>query len=1406
MEPLIENDVFHHELLSSESEDEDILEPPLEALAEPSQSSPSESLGRDLVNDHSNVNDESVPFPKNIAARAYQLEMYHSSLEKNTIVTMAWFLAPTASLCMQQHEVISAQIPSVKTKIMLGTDSMDSWSTKARWSRELEGVRIVVCTHQILLDALDHSFVDLDDMSLIIFDEAHNCVGNHPGSKIMRCHYHTRKAKRLPVPAILGLSASPSMNAMAKTVEQLEDVMDAVCKTPVIHREELIAHSNRPTLTYLAYPNSDEFGPTVPSKVINSLRSLFANYKVAQDPYVSYLRSKNSEAHQFKLKKLLQNNDSYCQRQIRAIIRRSEVLRTGLGVWASEYYICATFTSFFNSQKDTNRPSSLKLREDEYLQFLAKDICLEYPQPEALLGPKVSPKFQSLLDYLMGLPEHTKGIIFANQRSVVAAIAHVLSIHPDIKKAKHNVRMVVGTTKFRSATDTWDLATKNPLRDNALTDFRSGKANILVATSVLEEGIDVPACNLVVCFDSPPDFKSFIQRRGRARSKESSLILLVSDSELERKDWEAQEELMKSVYMDEQRQLNRLAELEQMCDEDELERLQKSSFIVPDTGARLDMESAISHLYHFCAILGSNEFIDSRPNFIYEEVEVEDKVYISATVILPSFLPLEHRKTKSRHKWQSQKNAAKDASFCSYIKLHEAGLVNDHLLPFKVEEFSQQVETCAAVSEVSAIASPWPVAAELWKRNTDRLWTYRLQVKDSDSKTSPVHYMTLPEKLPLLEPITLYPQSGAKWIVEISESQEDLSREYLEKTDHTIPLLTLAHGYRKWIALNEARTSVVKFSSPERLVKMSDISSSEVTLDFIKSHRNPPLLVRDSNLKSYIFKEYLEKRPPWESVQKHVQSLEAMPENVPYLALKPYPKRTDLLHPMKQVQSDAISRKRFNRVFPVSFCKTDDIPVEYMTLGMMIPCIIHDIEVRLLVKHLCETILSPVQFVDLRLVREAMSSRAASEPMNYERIEFLGDSILKFMTSTNVCAQKLEWPEGYLTFFKDSIVSNSRLQRICIQQGLAKYILTKPFTGRKWTPIYIEDNLDKVTEPETRILSTKTLADFVEALIGASFLDGGLDRTLVCLNTLWKGDYVWREPHICREILFEATPLSDLPHNLYPLETLLGYTFTKKALLMEAVTHTSFLSAESWERSMERLEFLGDAVLDEIIVKRLYAIQPPLTNSQLHTMKTSLVNGDFLAWLSLSYTVTSSSARSSEPQSYSMWQFMRYTSPSLAEAMHTTNQRFRNTKDDIGNDFKHGRTYPWAKLARLQAKKFYSDMFEAIMGAIYIDSGSTAPCERFLKAMGVFDIMERMIRDKVRVSHPKELLAMKAGNNPVAYIIDKGVGDDAGAYRCQLMVGDECWADISDGVNPEEAKVSAAFAALDWLEQRSQRS
>jgi len=104
-------------------------------------------------------------------------------------------------------------------------------------------------------------------------------------------------------------------------------------------------------------------------------------------------------------------------------------------------------------------------------------------------------------------------------------------------------------------------------------------------------------------------------------------------------------------------------------------------------------------------------------------------------------------------------------------------------------------------------------------------------------------------------------------------------------------------------------------------------------------------------------------------------------------------------------------------------------------------------------------------------------------------------------------------------------------------------------------------------------MSSKTLADVVEALIGAAFVDGGLEKAYQCIRTLLPRE-IWFDEHLT--IL--ASAVAPCSHtSLELLEQLVGHAFQHPTLLLEAVTRASLPFSTSGI-SYERLQFLGDDV------------------------------------------------------------------------------------------------------------------------------------------------------------------------------------------------------------------------------------
>lgn len=98
-----------------------------------------------------------------------------------------WFLAPTVELCIQQHRVLSSALPAYEHRLLTGADNVDHWNEQRIWDAALDQCRVVVSTHAILRDALQHGFVSISSLALLIFDEGESYIRFPTGQLSRKC-------------------------------------------------------------------------------------------------------------------------------------------------------------------------------------------------------------------------------------------------------------------------------------------------------------------------------------------------------------------------------------------------------------------------------------------------------------------------------------------------------------------------------------------------------------------------------------------------------------------------------------------------------------------------------------------------------------------------------------------------------------------------------------------------------------------------------------------------------------------------------------------------------------------------------------------------------------------------------------------------------------------------------------------------------------------------------------------------------------------------------------------------------------------------------------------------------------------------------------------------------------------
>ena len=420
-------------------------------------------------------------------------------------------------------------------------DNVEYWTKQEVWAIALHNVRVVVSTPAILNQALNHGFVSIHGLSLLVFDEAHHCVGRAPMNSIMKGHYHPHNVfdSGRELPHILGLSASPITKKKTEEVAELERNLNAVCKSPFQQSDEYSTFVNMPKLLTLMPTNA----PHPTSDLLIALTGIVSGLHIDQDPQTRYLCDSNSPYAREKLEKILKKQCTPAMEEMQSLVRSCTDIQQNLGSGPCDMYIkkCVekAVLAVSGSLDFTTTESSPAAKNTFFastLQLLHEKLHM------ATLSSETSSKVKTLLEYLHdNYTPDLRCLIFVKTRPTAWALTEIINNHP-LTQVQYQSFSFVGVSN-PTHKGVFDFAELRDQHDN-LELFRRGVLNACVATSVLEEGVDVPAMNLVVCFDERPNFRSFIQSRGRARQRQSQFVTF-PDATPKNKQWQSLEDEMK---------------------------------------------------------------------------------------------------------------------------------------------------------------------------------------------------------------------------------------------------------------------------------------------------------------------------------------------------------------------------------------------------------------------------------------------------------------------------------------------------------------------------------------------------------------------------------------------------------------------------------------------------------------------------------------------------------------------------------------------------------------------------------------------------------------------------------------------------------------------------------------------
>ena len=338
-------------------------------------------------------------------------------------------------------------------------------------------------------------------------------------------------------------------------------------------------------------------------------------------------------------------------------------------------------------------------------------------------------------------------------------------------------------------------------------------------------------------------------------------------------------------------------------------------------------------------------------------------------------------------------------------------------------------------------------------------------------------------------------------------------------------------------------------------------------------------------------------------------------------------------------------------LFP-EICDVHPLSVEMYKLARLLPSFLYRIESMLsahelitAVKLNCygtDTLTSPSS----SLVLQALTLQGAQDQFNMERLELLGDAFLKMITTVSLhSALPATASVSVVDHRRSTMISNVRLYYLAKKKHIPNKMKTTIFKARTmWLPPGYKLNDSKKGGIEYEQIASQTVpdkrvADCVEALAGAYILAGGIVAGFRFLE--WLGFFKTQHSSMATSNITTSLPTKSL--GVLLTSNVLGNYFSSplprrqladpevekklfaglqkfdnlrrfqnKYILLEAMTHISY-SYNRVTPSYQRLELLGDAILDYIVTSYIYCKYPDYTEGDVSLLRSAVVNNTSLA-------------------------------------------------------------------------------------------------------------------------------------------------------------------------------------------------
>lgn len=417
------------------------------------------------------------------------------------------FIAPTKPLVEQHLETFKNHFEINEGELAVFTGLIRPEKRKEMWKT----AKIVFSTPQGLENDIISDRIDVKDVSLLVVDEAHRAVGDY--SYVFLTKQYNKKAKH---PKILALTASPGSD-----LEKIQEV----CKNLYIEEVEIRTDNDPDVKPYVQEMDINWVKVQLPEEFLIVKKYLEASFKSKLAEMKNYGSINTSALTNFGKKDLLN-----LQRSLHASISQgerdfetlksvsltAEAIKVQHALELIETQGASALKKYLDKLTTESRTTKVKAVKNLVRDINIKSAMIKTESliEKGILHPKLK-ELKKLVRAEVNKNNKTKIIIFTQYRDSVSKIKEELD--------KINVlsEIFVGQAK-RGGTG---LSQKQQIE--LLQLFRDGMFNVLIATSVAEEGLDIPRVDLVLFYEPISSAIRHIQRRGRTGRQEKGRVTIL---------------------------------------------------------------------------------------------------------------------------------------------------------------------------------------------------------------------------------------------------------------------------------------------------------------------------------------------------------------------------------------------------------------------------------------------------------------------------------------------------------------------------------------------------------------------------------------------------------------------------------------------------------------------------------------------------------------------------------------------------------------------------------------------------------------------------------------------------------------------------------------------------------------